>query len=205
MLKNRGTTSTLRPMADNEALEWLVSFVREDLDTLESPGAWVDIGWNLARFLAEAAWVPPENREQIKTVQSAVRAVLGNLSREGGTYIEGASIGTRYAERKDGKLHVGYEAGRIENNVVDVTLRHLASIDLDRLGQCKRCHGIFLGQRGQKYCGKPCASAAASEAYRKRNRDEINKKALGSYEKKLQARIGDGPRIKVRRRKKEGQ
>jgi len=136
-------------------------------------------------------------------VQSAVRAVLESLSREGGVYTEGASIGTRHAERREGRLLMGYEAGRIENNIVDVVFQRLGRIDLNRLGQCKRCQTVFLGQRGQIYCGKPCATASASEAYRNRKRATINQKAKTQYEKKQRAQLG--PRVRVGRKKKEGQ
>jgi hypothetical protein len=58
------------------------------------------IGWNLARLFAQDEWSAPEDRAQIKNIQVAIRSVLETLSREGGIYYEGASIDTRYAERK---------------------------------------------------------------------------------------------------------
>jgi len=188
-------------MADGEALQWLVAFAQQDLDRTESPGAWVDIGWNLARLFNEVEWSAPEDRVQIKKAQAAIRSVLEKLSREGDTYCEGASIGTRSAERKDGKLHVGYQSGHLELNVVDIVLRLLARINLDRLGRCKRCEAIFLGETGQLYCGKQCANAAAAGAYRKRKRSAINEKARTEYEKQQRKQLN--PNVRVGRKRKE--
>lgn len=201
MSKGIRAMTPLRPMPDDEALQWLVAFAQQDLDRTESPGAWVDIGWNLARLFNEVEWSAPEDRMQIKNVQAAIRSVLENLSREGGTYHEGTSIGTRSAERKGGKLHVGYDSGHLEANIVDILLGLLARTNLDRLGRCKRCETIFLGTQGQLYCGKQCANAAAAEAYRKRKRNTINEKARTEYEKQQRKRIG--PKVKVGHKRKE--
>ena len=195
----------IHPMDDDEALEWIVAFSRVDFDGAYSPGFLIDLEWNLFRFMKQseeiakfsAQWATQFSIEEWKELQADVREALLSLSMENCT-VRQDKPPTRCLRRRNGKLDIwceGIPRQVLLGSLMDLMLRS----DIRLLGRCIRCDSVFVGRRGQRYCGRNCANAAAAEAYRKSNRQRIRKKAKTAYEAKRKHELG----VKVRVGRKE--
>jgi hypothetical protein len=196
----------IRPMDDDEALKWIVAFSRVDFDGAHSPGFLVDLEWNLFRFVKQpeeiakvgVQWATQFSIEEWKELQDKVRTVLRSLSVDN-IPVRQETLPTRCLRRRNGKLDIWCE-GIPWQVLVGSLMDLLVRIDIRLLGRCIRCDSVFVGRRGQRYCGRNCANAAAAEAYRKSNRQRIRQKAKTTYKKKRKQELG----ARVRVGRKEG-
>jgi|GEM_PF-7051298 len=194
---------TPSPMTDQEALEWLVEFARLNLEHLQRPGDMTNLTWDMARFLGEEPWNEFLTWEDIQTVHPTIKEFLEAMSVEGGCYNfpnfdkAKSRFVCKQAARRGGQVKVTY-AGRIESIALAHAMDRMVRSGVERLGRCKRCEQIFLGQRGRLYCRRECANATAAAAYRKRKADHLKQKARATYKTKQQAKLG--PKVKVGRK-----
>lgn len=196
----------IRPMNDKEALEWIAAFSRVDFDGAHSPGFLVDLEWNLFRFMKQpeqiakfgVQWATQFSIDEWKELQADVGEVLRNLSVENRA-VRLEKPPTRCLRRRNGKLDIWCE-GIPRQVLVGSLMDLLIHNDIRLLGRCIRCDSVFVGRRGQRYCGRNCANAAAAEAYRKSNRQRIRQKAKTTYKRKRKQELG----AKVRVGRKEG-
>ena len=195
----------IRPMDDDEALEWVVDLSRVDFDGAYSPGFLIDLEWNLFRFMKQpeeiakfsTQWKTQFSIDEWREIQGDVQLVLFDLTVENRA-VRQERPPTTCLRRRNGKLDIWCEG--IPRQVAVGSLMNLLSrIDIQLLGRCTRCDSVFVGRRGQRYCGRNCANAAAAEAYRKSNRQRIRKKAKTAYEAKRKHELG----VKVRVGRKE--
>jgi hypothetical protein len=191
----------ISPMDDDEALDWIVDFIRVEFDGAHSPGFLIDLEWNLFRFMKQpeeiaklsAQWATQFSIDEWREMQGDVRRVLFDLTVENRA-VRQERPPTTCLRRRNGKLDIWCEG--IPRQVAVGSLMNLLSrIDIQLLGRCTRCDSVFVGRRGQRYCGRNCANAAAAETYRKSNRQQIRQKAKTAYKTKRKHELGAKVRV----------
>lgn len=177
-----------------ERLQWLLDFMRRDLDGL-GKGDLLNLHDDFHAFTfrsgVRTSWGDPYKEgftlEQRKKVQEEIQSIIGAVvSGQTCNYELPAQriIGRR---RKDGRVVVILKGGDLHTQVLSM-MEEILKAEGHRLKVCpeSQCQRVFAAVKRQAYCSVHCSQSARTRRYfENHSKEELSKKRKARYERSL--------------------
>jgi len=197
------TPTPPRQLSEKEALNMLVRFATVDLDKVR-PGEYLDLVDDVRRYLnvegpgrvADALKRAETDRQELRAAIDVARGLVETIAdRRSGEWQHKAGM---IRVDASGARPVTYQSVSLEDAILMVGADDLDEAATERIGRCRRCKQVFLGQKGQMFCGRKCANAETARRYREKHPARRRAQAKRYYKGKIQKK--HGPNVKVENR-----